>query len=878
MENSLSRVNAPSPRKQSGEMGEGVHAKPSSVSPFPSGVRVQAKLETTEVDDPLEREADTMADLVMRQIDTGSSGTLPPPSSNPRPSVSAFGGSAMTLPSTMESQLNASLGGGHALPGALRSQMEGAFGQPFSQVRVHTDSSSAKMNQGIGARAFTYGNDIFFNQGQYDPSSAAGQRLIAHELTHVAQQSGKVARESHEAASKAYVRAYFISNWHWGTFYTYLLSHHPKVVKALDIELDEGLAWNSWNEKRGTSFLEKVSKEIVSDIRKRRKLSDSWNGFNLAYQWAVDEFKTMDEVYGHELSPVFKALITITNNSRRRGQAHDDAKGISLKAQREAADNAPQEKVSFDGSFFDNSIHPISRMYRFLKEVYPEGLVRREDHASSFDKDRSIKSTSDISRNTEEFAELFAKHLDQLINKRFDAYRKKNNVSNEKPNFDRFLGIFAKEVHKHTSKYDAAWVLLNIVVDRQDKLYSQEFHVPDFLVSAETWTALFCEIMLQAASLAIGGPLFGQVVSNVIIRNPLARKAVIEAADFAVNFTINATGEVMRRKIRGQEVNVGEVLKAAGMSTLLNKGLGKGLDAAFGPSSGNGVLAGTLTSTLQLDGRTEESEPALGMESVTFDDYTITGSESGSGDGAPETVTSDDPEVPQVNEPGPLEDIRFDDPAVIQVEEPRKRRKNRKKKKPTLPDLDPGNDPDEVDPKKLKPVDRAPDETKPGDAPDETEPGSENDPKKGPGSKKDPGSKRDPGSGNEPDPGNDPENDPKKKTRRGPKIPVPGSDDDPKGEPTEEPTVDPKEDPKEEPTVEPKENPKEEPKEEPTKKPTGKDPDDVHIPDLDDLLPDFDFDIDFTSDFFTFVSVSSWGRRPNGFSRVSRRLWLPIRR
>ena len=49
MENSLSRVSAPSPRKQSGEMGEGVHAKPSSVSPFPSGVRVQAKLESTEV-------------------------------------------------------------------------------------------------------------------------------------------------------------------------------------------------------------------------------------------------------------------------------------------------------------------------------------------------------------------------------------------------------------------------------------------------------------------------------------------------------------------------------------------------------------------------------------------------------------------------------------------------------------------------------------------------------------------------------------------------------------------------------------------------------------------------------------------------------------
>jgi hypothetical protein len=69
--------------------------------------------------------------------------------------------------------------------------METTLGQSLSHVRVHEDHRATLMSGNMGARAFTVGNDIFFPPGQYDPRSQAGQQVLAHELAHVVQQSGK---------------------------------------------------------------------------------------------------------------------------------------------------------------------------------------------------------------------------------------------------------------------------------------------------------------------------------------------------------------------------------------------------------------------------------------------------------------------------------------------------------------------------------------------------------------------------------------------------------------------------------------------------------------------------------------------------------------
>ncbi|MEK6210041.1 MAG: DUF4157 domain-containing protein [Pseudomonadota bacterium] len=78
--------------------------------------------------------------------------------------------------------------GGTALPGSARHYFEPRFGQDLGQVRVHTDAAAAASARSLGARAYTFGRDIAFGAGEYDPDAAAGRRLLAHELTHVVQQ------------------------------------------------------------------------------------------------------------------------------------------------------------------------------------------------------------------------------------------------------------------------------------------------------------------------------------------------------------------------------------------------------------------------------------------------------------------------------------------------------------------------------------------------------------------------------------------------------------------------------------------------------------------------------------------------------------------
>jgi uncharacterized protein DUF4157 len=77
------------------------------------------------------------------------------------------------------------LGTSNPIPQPLRTNMETSMGQQFDDVRVY-ESHSATM---LGAQSYTHGRDIFFAPGHYQPHSQKGQELVAHELTHVVQQS-----------------------------------------------------------------------------------------------------------------------------------------------------------------------------------------------------------------------------------------------------------------------------------------------------------------------------------------------------------------------------------------------------------------------------------------------------------------------------------------------------------------------------------------------------------------------------------------------------------------------------------------------------------------------------------------------------------------
>ena len=171
----------------------------------PSRTVVHAKLEMTDPDSPEEVEADAAANEIVqggkiaRSIFAGSAG----------------GG--ISVSSQMEGRLNSMQGGGQVMPDGLRNMMERGFNRDFSQVRLHTDSEAASLSSSIHAKAFTHGNDIYFNQGQFSPNTSEGQKLMAHELTHVVQGGEKVGRMTDEEKKSRshYDINYYIKEIDW---------------------------------------------------------------------------------------------------------------------------------------------------------------------------------------------------------------------------------------------------------------------------------------------------------------------------------------------------------------------------------------------------------------------------------------------------------------------------------------------------------------------------------------------------------------------------------------------------------------------------------------------------------------------------------------
>ena len=167
---------------------------------------IQAKLAIGEPNDKYEQEADATAARVVQQINSSTTSQSQPIQRQDledddelqmKPLVqrreNLGGGEAST---DLESAIQSARGSGQSLDANLQQSMGQAMGADFSGVKVHTDSQSDQLNKSIQAKAFTTGQDLFFRQGAYEPSSRGGQELIAHELTHVVQQNGGAVQRS----------------------------------------------------------------------------------------------------------------------------------------------------------------------------------------------------------------------------------------------------------------------------------------------------------------------------------------------------------------------------------------------------------------------------------------------------------------------------------------------------------------------------------------------------------------------------------------------------------------------------------------------------------------------------------------------------------
>ena len=206
---------------------------------------LQPKLRVGAIDDPLEREADRVAEQVM------SSGDPAIANSNGNPGIRrkcACGGSSSgeceacrekredelsTVPMIHRRAAGDSDTGSDAPPsvhetlrspgkpldGSVRPAMESRFGHDFGDVRVHTGSVAEESANAVDALAYTAGEHVVFGEGQYQPQNSAGQKLLAHELAHVVQQDGASIIHRQPAGSKQQTAApQKAVDWHPGMF------------------------------------------------------------------------------------------------------------------------------------------------------------------------------------------------------------------------------------------------------------------------------------------------------------------------------------------------------------------------------------------------------------------------------------------------------------------------------------------------------------------------------------------------------------------------------------------------------------------------------------------------------------------------------------
>ncbi len=176
-------VSAPLPYSLGGPPSDTPAARPT----------IQFRLSVSRVDDPLEAEAERTADRITQQPEAGTAlasgawtAALPYTIQPARTDNQA--GLSLDDPS-IEAEIQG-LSGGQPLPAAEQDFFEARMGYRLDDVHLHTGSQAERLAGELHAEAFTTGSNIVFGPGRYAPGTSEGRYLLAHELTHVVQQTG----------------------------------------------------------------------------------------------------------------------------------------------------------------------------------------------------------------------------------------------------------------------------------------------------------------------------------------------------------------------------------------------------------------------------------------------------------------------------------------------------------------------------------------------------------------------------------------------------------------------------------------------------------------------------------------------------------------
>jgi outer membrane protein OmpA-like peptidoglycan-associated protein len=182
----------------------------------------------------------------------------------------------------LQAKLETNKGGGQAMDDKTKSEMEGKMGADLSDVKIHTGAEAHDMAEGINAKAFTYGQDVYFKNGNYNPSSKQGKNLLAHELTHTQQQKGAdVGRMVQRQVSDDYL---IKGKYEWSSSYPGIIffdyssalvdEEEKRKIPALAALTDKQLTLKGYSSEEGqpaynrqliSSRLNNVKRELTKD-------------------------------------------------------------------------------------------------------------------------------------------------------------------------------------------------------------------------------------------------------------------------------------------------------------------------------------------------------------------------------------------------------------------------------------------------------------------------------------------------------------------------------------------------------------------------------------------------------------------------------------
>ncbi len=256
---------------------------------FSSGT-IQTKLKINKPGDRCEREVDRVSKDVMRTPEDARFGG--------RNTESTTRGSGLESgpedTSKKESSSQKVLSGGKPLPESLSVSLEPRLGRDLSRVRVHTDPEAALSAQVLNARAYTVGRDVVFAPGQYRPESHEGRQLLAHELTHVAQQDSST-EQAGQTGSPVYHSA------------------APQVQRSIFGDIWEGI--KSVGENIGSSLSSAVDwiGDRAHDVGSFLSGAAEWMGERMrdAAMWVINIIRDLPARLARLASTIWEGLVGI---------------------------------------------------------------------------------------------------------------------------------------------------------------------------------------------------------------------------------------------------------------------------------------------------------------------------------------------------------------------------------------------------------------------------------------------------------------------------------------------------------------------------------------------------------------------------------------